>query len=249
RERPDPVPAEEPKEEGDDDSMARTVRKMWENPAGKAMMNQGAKFAVAMLYDDFIKTLNLTTEEADYFKQLLGAEISAQQELGMKMMGASPEDRAKLAEELKAKGEENDEAIRKFLNDEEDYQAFSDYKARAPERQQLEGLRATMQAKGIAMEPETETKLVEAMFMARTESDAPDYSGPNAFAELAKGDVEATFEENWAKQDERLMKEVSGFLDPAGVEAVREFRGQMKEMQMMSLKMVRKMMGGKDETE
>ena len=32
---------------GGDESLGKTVRKMWENPAGKAMMNQGVKMAVA----------------------------------------------------------------------------------------------------------------------------------------------------------------------------------------------------------
>lgn len=244
RDRPDANPAADPSEEAEDDSMARTVRKMWENPAGKAMMNQGAKFAVAMMYEDFIKTLNLSPEESEYLKGLLGAEISAQQELGMKMMGASPEDRMKLAEELKAKSAESDEAIRKFLNNDDDYQAFASYKARAPERQQLEALRAVMQSKGANLDAETEAKLVDAMYVARTNSGTPDYSGPNAFAELSKGDIQETFEENWRKQDELLMKEVSGFLDEDQTEAVREFRVQMKEMQKMGLEMVEKMMGG-----
>ena len=249
RQRPPTPAAEEENDGGDDESMARTVRKMWENPAGKAMMNQGVKFAVAMLYDDFIKTLGLTAEEEDYFKELLGAEIAAQQELGMKMMGASPEDRAKLAEELKANGKEHEDAIRKFLNSDEDYEAFTAYKERAPERQEIQGLRAALEAKGISVPPETETELVEAMYRARTESGASDLTGPDAFSQLGKKDFEATFEENWAKQDALLLKEVAGFLDPAGVEAVREFRGQMKEVQLMGLKMARKMMGGEDQSE
>lgn len=244
RERPEAAPAAAEEEPGDAGSMVKTVRKMWDNPAGKAMMNQGARFAVAMLYEDFIKTLALTPEEADYFKGLLGNEISAQQELGMKMMGASPEERKELASQIEAKRKENDEAIRQFLNSDEDYAAFTGYRDRAPERQQLEGLRATLHAKGITLESGTETKLVEAMYRARADSGTPDYSGPNAFAELSKNDIEATFEENWRKQDEILMKEVSGFLGENEIAAVREFRGQMKEMQMMGLRMVRKMMGG-----
>ena len=62
---------------------------MWDNPAGKSMMNQGVKMAVAMMYQDFVDGLNLTKEEIDYFKNLLGKEMGDQQELGMKMLGAT----------------------------------------------------------------------------------------------------------------------------------------------------------------
>jgi hypothetical protein len=37
---------------GGDESLGKTVRKMWENPAGKAMMNQGVKMAEKMMSGD-----------------------------------------------------------------------------------------------------------------------------------------------------------------------------------------------------
>ena len=75
---------------------------MWDNPAGKSMMNQGVKMAVGMMYQDFIDGLDLTKEEGDYFKNLLGKEIGDQQELGMKMLGATAEEQKTLAEEFKS---------------------------------------------------------------------------------------------------------------------------------------------------
>ena len=74
--------------EEDDEALGKTVRKMWDNPAGKAMMNQGVKIAVAMMYEDFIESLELSKEETDYFKNLLGQGMADQQEIGMKMMNA-----------------------------------------------------------------------------------------------------------------------------------------------------------------
>lgn len=54
-----------PREGGSDESLGKTVRKMWENPAGKAMMNQGVKMAVGMMYEDFIGSLELSKEEEE----------------------------------------------------------------------------------------------------------------------------------------------------------------------------------------
>ena len=139
--------AAETNREAADEPILRTVRKMWDNPAGKSMMNQGLKIAVAMMYEDFIEDLNLTKEEADYFKTLLGKEMADQQELGMKMMGASDEERKELVAEIEQRKTANDEDIRKFLNNDADYQRYRDHKDRLPERQQLDGIRSAMAGK------------------------------------------------------------------------------------------------------
>ena len=59
--RPEMKPATHTKPAGsEDESLAKSVRKMWDNPAGKSMMNQGVKIAVAMMYQDFIDGMDLT---------------------------------------------------------------------------------------------------------------------------------------------------------------------------------------------
>lgn len=240
------VPVVEPAIMGE--SFVSNARKMWENPAGKSMMSQGAKVAVALMYQDFIDGMKLSKEEGDYFKNLLGREVSSQQELGMKMMGATPDERKELADELAKRSEETKEEVRKFLNNEDDFKAFNDYKERIPERQQLEGIRTALTTKGVPIDEQTETKLVEAMYRARTEAKAPDFSGPNAMEDLAKGNLVESFEKTWVIQQESLLKETSGILSPEQVVAFEEYRQQMKEMQMMQMKMAEQMMSGEDKS-
>lgn len=232
-------------QDSDEASMAKTVRKMWDNPAGKAMMNQGVKIAVAMMYENFIEGLDLTKEESDYFKTLLGAGMASQQEFGMKLMGASPEEREQLIEEMKKRGEEEDAAIQTFLNSEQDYEAYTHYKERLHERQQMDGIRATMESKGAPLDADTEARLVETMYKVRTESKGADFSGPEAFEEMAKGNMVERFEKHWDRQQEVLRAETSGFLSPAQQEAFEEYQKNLKEMQMMGLKMAEKMMNQK----
>jgi hypothetical protein len=43
-----------------------------------------------------------------------------------------------------------------------------------------------MSGKGVPLDAETETRLVDAMYRARTESKAPDLSGPAGMDKLAK---------------------------------------------------------------
>ncbi|MES2657553.1 MAG: hypothetical protein V4689_02990 [Verrucomicrobiota bacterium] len=225
-----------------EESFAKTARKMWDNPAGKSMMNQGVKMAVGMMYQDFVDGLDLSKEESDYFKNLLGKEMSDQQELGMKMLGATPEEQKALAEELKKRGVDNEAEIKKFLNNEEDIKAYTDYKNHLPERQQLDGIRSAMSSKGAPLDPDTEAKLVDAMYRARTESKAPNLSGPNAMDEMMKGNIVETYEKSWAIQQESLRAETSKILNADQMAAFQDYQKQAKEMQLMGLKMAEQMM-------
>ena len=243
-------PATSTKEpEEDDEALGKTVRKMWDNPAGKAMMNQGVKVAVAMMYEDFIESLDLTKEEKDYFKNLLGQGMADQQEIGMKMMNATPDERQALVKELEERKKANEDAIKAFLNSEEDSKRFTDYQNRLPERQQLEGIRATFGAKNAALDTDTETRLVEAMYQVRTNSNAADFTGPDAWSKMADGGLVKNFEQNWDAQEQKLVKEAGTFLDENQLAAFKEYRQQLKEMQLMSMKMAEKMMSGEEEKE
>lgn len=237
--RVEPKPADSKPVE---DELTSTVRKMWDNPAGKSMMNQGVKMAVSMMYQDFIDGMGFSKEETDYFKNLLGKEMAGQQEIGMKLMSATPEERAALMEEQRKLIQQNDEDIKKFLNNDEDYKKYTDFKNHLPEHQQLEGIRATMSGKGVPLDAETEQRLVDAMYKARTTAGAPDLSGAEGLEALSAGNITETFEKTWASQQETLNKEVSGFLSPEQMTAFSDYQKQLKEMQLMGLKMAEKMM-------
>ncbi len=231
--------------DSEDESFAKTARKMWDNPTGKAMMNRGTKMAVAMMYQDFIDGMKMTKEEGEYFKNLLGKGVADQQEIGMKMLGASPDERKALVDEITKRSGENEAEIKKFLNSDEDFKSFSDYKNHLPEHQALDGIRTVMADKGAPLDPETETRLADAMYRARTQSNAPDMSGPAAMDQLAKGNMAETFEKNLEKQQETLRVAVSGILNETQMAAFQDYQKQMKEMQMMGIKMAAKMMPDK----
>lgn len=228
--------------ESPDESFANTARKMLDNPAGKSILSQQAKMMVNMTYQDLIDGMELTKEEGDYFKDLLGKEITDQQELGLKMLSASPEERKTLSEEMTKRAAATQEEIKKFLNSEEDYKKFTEYKERLPEKQQLAGIQATMSGSGVSMDADTEAKLLDAMYRARTESKAPDFSGPGAMEEFAKGNITETFEKSWQAQQDTLRAEAGKFLSEPQMKAFQDYQKQMKEMQLMGLKMAEKMM-------
>lgn len=249
----EPLPPSVP-EAGKNDpeaSIGKTIRKMWDNPAGKAMMNQGVKVAIAMQYEDFIESMDFTKDEAEHFKSLLAKQMSGQQELGMKMMSATPEEIEALSDELEKRKKEVDAEIETFLNSEQDFAAYENYTERLPERQQLDGIRAVMASQNAAMDEATEAKLVEAMHEARTNSSMPDMSGADSMKDLASGNLLESFDRNWDAQNEALIRSSSDFLSPAQVDALKQYQEQMKDMQRAGIEMAEKMMkgGGKPETE
>ncbi|MCW1883200.1 hypothetical protein OKA04_00565 [Luteolibacter flavescens] len=221
-----------------EEMIAKSVRKMWDLPAGKAMMNQGVKTAVVMMYEDYIDTLGLTKDETDYFRTLLGQEMADQQELGMKMANATPEEREAMARELEERKKANEETITTFLNSEEDSKRLADYKNRIPERQQLDGIRATFGAKNAALDKAAEGKLVDALYQARITSPAVDAAGD--------GGLVTSFERHWESQEQALMKEAATFLDEPQLAALKDYRQQLKEMQLVNLEMTEKMMSEGD---
>lgn len=225
----------------EEDSMAKTVRKMFDNPAGKSLMNQQTKMVVGMMYQDFISTLNLSNDEQEYFKDLMSKDVSSQQELGMKMLGATPEEQKALVTELEKRKVENKAEIEKFLNNDADVKAFETYEQRMPEHQQVAGIRAVMSGAGEPLDAATEGKLVDAMYRARTESGAPDLSGANGLDALAKGNITEVFEKSWDSQQAQLRQETGGILSDKQQTAFQDYQKQTKEMQLMGLKMAEKM--------
>jgi hypothetical protein len=228
-------------------SFASNARKMLENPAAKSMMSQETKVSVALMYQDFIDGMKLSKEEGDYFRNLLAREVGDQQELGVKMMEASPEERKVLAEDSKKRSRETQQEIKKFLNNEDDYNAFIAYKNRIPERQQRDGIRTAMTTKGVPLDAAVEAKLIDAMFRARTGAEASNLSGPEAVEGLANGDLVANFEKSWMAQQEFLGNETKELLSPDQEAAFQEYRQQMKEMQLMQIKMAEQMISEKKE--
>jgi hypothetical protein len=224
--------------------MQKSLRKMAENPAGRAMMNQGVRAMAGVWYAALIKDLGLNDSERDYFLDLIGGGFSRQQELGMKLMGAKDDaERAAIQQEITAAEQAQKDAVKEFLNDDEDHQRFLAYQERLPEYQQLDALRAVMKEADAPLTAEQEAKVVDAMFTARTTTpnNAQWQGGPQGLAALAGEDVEQRFEEYWTTASQHTAAEVDKVLDGPQLDAFRRYQDQVKEMQLLGLKMASQM--------
>lgn len=226
------------------ESMQKSLRKMAENPAGRAMMNQGVRAMAGVWYASLIGDLGLNDTERDYFLDLIGGGFSRQQELGMKLMSAKDEaERTAIQQEIAAAEQAQKDSVKEFLNDDEDYQRFVSYQERLPEYQQLDALRAVMKDSNAPLTPEQEAKVVDAMFTARTTTpdNAQWQGGPQGLAALNNEDFEQRFEEYWATASQHAATEVGKVLDGPQLDAFRRYQDQVKEMQLLGLKMAAQM--------
>lgn len=233
----------EPARESEAGDLGGTLRKMAENPVSRAMMNQGMKAMASMWYSDLVEGFGLSDEEKDYFLDLVAGGMSGQQQIGMKMMSAKDEAARKaLIEEMEQVKEDSKAAVAEFLNNEEDMEIFEAFEDRLPERQQLEGLRAAMDAAEAPLTSEQEGQVVEAMYEARTSmDDMTNWQGPEAMDVLASGNAEGKFEEEWGTSAATVAAKVDGILDRRQMEAFRGYQEQMKEMQLMGIRMAEQM--------
>lgn len=233
-------------EEADDRTrMTDHVRELRENPAARAMMAQGIQMAVSMMYDDFIGPLELSDEEAEHLRGILGAGLSEQQEIGMEMMGADEARRNELTERLAELEVENQEAVRVFLNHDDDFRAYEDYRERIPDRQQLGAIREVMKAEQLTIDESQEEQLVEVLHRARNGAGMPRLEGAEALQALSEGTALDRFESGYGKE-EAYLRENLDFLSEAQREAFFGYREQMREFQRTGLRMADEMMQGGD---
>jgi hypothetical protein len=207
-------------------------------------MNQGVRAMAGMWYASLIKEFGLDDEERDYFLDLIGAGFGRQQELGMRMMGAKDAaEREAIAKELEAANREQNEAVKAFLNNEEDAKRFLAYQERLGEYQQLDGLRASLKQANAPLRPEQEASLVEAMYRARTSTPASQQwqGGAAGMEALARGDAQQEFERYWEQASRRSLEEVGKVLQGEQLAAYRAYLDQVKEMQLLGLKMAGQM--------
>lgn len=227
----------------DRESLGQSLRRMSDNPAGRAMMDQGIRAMSAVWFADLVDQFGLTREEEDYFLRLVAGGMSRQQQLGMKMITAETDrERAALKVELEESRETSRNAIRDFLNDDDDFAAYEIYDKQLPERQQIEGLRNTMLEAGAPLSREQEQEVIAAMYKVRTTRvDTTDWQGPGGMEAIASGHAAEKFEREWEEAARVTRAEVAGILEGEQLEAFRRFQNQIKDMQLMSIRMAENM--------
>jgi len=232
-----------------DQVLGETIRKMYENPAGRAILDAENKLRAQSLYGALIDDLDLSREEQEYFLGLLTPGIGEEDAVGMKLFGAkSDEEAGKILDGLDAAKAKRLEDVRDFLNDDEDFAKYERYQTRKGEYEQLPAIRGVMKAASAPLTPDQESALIDAMFEARNETGLTErWDGRAGFEQFGKPGVSKRFQSDWVAMQENLDGRLPDVLDESQTEAFSQHQTQYRDMIQMSFRMVETMIEAANE--
>lgn len=172
-------------------------------------------------YGSLFQMLGLNAAELAYFKQLLNNRRVSRMDIytdpvNPALTPMDPQARVKQVTNLNQK---YDEAIRHFLNHEEDYATFKHWEDSRGERQQIETARPIFQAEGALLTPSQEEELLKLMIAARSEK-LPE----RAIEGMEGRELKHSHRTQMRKEAEkrRIQELAPRFLNPAQVEALKK---------------------------
>lgn len=236
---------EKNKEAGKDASaaMMEGFAKMMNDPAMEGVMKQQQRIAVNGMYGDFFRDLGLPPDQEEIVRALLLDKQMAVTRRGMALLDRTmpDEERQAIADGLKDDMERFREEIKTTLGD-ENYESFKLFEESQPERQQLNSYKETLQAKGLALDVETEQELMTAMYDARkafkftTDFGTDTNPNPEAWKDFNQESAERMMAES-RQLHERFHEKAGSILTAEQLGAFRESLDGFQKMQEMGIKM------------
>ncbi|MBL9116711.1 MAG: hypothetical protein JNJ83_17015 [Verrucomicrobiaceae bacterium] len=226
-----------------------SITQMMKDPAMRDMVKAQQGMQIEMQYARLFTNLGLDDTEKAHFKKLITDRASAKMDMGFKLMdnGLSKEQRKAITDEFDRQKQTSDEAIRTFLNDENDYKTFQHWEETEPERMQMTMMgRAAFENAGVPLSPDQEEQLVSLMATVRKKPSAvPDMTNPKNISPeaIASDEMLGKITAKAATDASEIKKGAAAFLSPEQMTALTKYQDQMKAMTEMGLKMSRSMLG------
>lgn len=142
---------------------AGNMRELLKNPAMRAMMDQQQAVMIETSYTPLFNQLQLTDEEKAHFKKLLVEKQKAETDLGLKLLdpSLSAADRQNLLAQAEKNKQAFDQAIKTFLNDDNDWANFQQWENTKPDRTLYDSIGRSL----FASSPEPLTQQQEQMLI------------------------------------------------------------------------------------
>ncbi|WP_411844813.1 hypothetical protein AAFN60_12745 [Roseibacillus persicicus] len=235
---PDEVPEEDVKKpETPERALGELFRAFAESDTAKQLQKWGNQSRAARVYDALIDEFNLEGDEKEYFLQLTSSSVGAQEKLWSDLLATQdPAERQEIIAQYEADSEKLKLDMQDFLNNEEDFQRFSDFEERRPIYEQMGGIRSSMQRSNLPLSSVQETQLVEAMQQARTSSGIADrWEGNAVVNQIDNPGMAERFRADWDNMQQELLAPASGILEPAQLEVFQRQQAQTRQGVMTAL--------------
>lgn len=219
------------------------VASMMQQPEFKEMMRSQQKMVMDQFYGELFKALDLEPDTQARFKDLLADRMLAGMETGMSLFGGEENsDSQAIAERLMAAQQVSNDQIRELLSDEE-YALFEQFEETQPERTQVDMFKQSL-PQDVQLAWEQEDALILAMHEERTAIQGTTATDPmlRDFPS-ADADPDAVVAELERLHD-RYLQRANDILTPDQVTQFEANLQQQRNMQAMSIRMMKRMMGG-----
>jgi hypothetical protein len=231
-------------------SGAQDFAKLMNDPKMRDMIKAQQVMQLDMQYGKLYNRLQLDETETSHFKKLLSDRLTAKTDLGMKFMDSNlnKEQRKAMSAAYDTQKKASDDAIRTFLNDENDYKTFQHWEDTEPERMQMTMGRSAFDNVGAPLSSDQEEQLITLMADVRKKDKTmPDWNNPRSIDPNVLSD-DAFMDRMIKKVDSdalSVQQAAAAFLSPEQLGALKKYQEQMKSMAEMGMKMSRSMFGKK----
>ncbi len=226
---------------------------MFKNPEMRDMIRQQQKTVFASMveknFNDFIKSQELTPEQAASLKELIAKKMAAGADVGMEMMGGelTAEQRAELIAKAKASSDAVAGELKDLLGP-DGYTAYEAYEKTLPDRMAVSSFRDQLASGDTALNGQQEQLLIQAMSEERQGFKfTTDFSKQNDFSQDLFGKFT---EENTSRflqeQDQLNQKYLTRAQTILSAEQLAAYEKSLKaqqEMMKMGMKMAASMFG------
>jgi len=234
---------------------ANPFAEMFKNPEMRDMIKQQQKTVFASMVDknyaDFIKTQNLTPEQATALKDLIAKKMAAGADIGMEMMGGelTAEQRAELIKQAKTSNDAVADEMKQFLGNDA-YTAYEAYEKTVPDRMAVSAFRDQLSAGEMALNSSQEQQLVQAMTEERQGfTFTTDFSKQNDFSQDLFGKFTEENTSRFLQEQEQLHQKYLGraqnILSADQYTAYQKSLKAQQDMMKMGMKMAASMFGTK----
>lgn len=230
------------------------LAEMFKNPEMRDMIKQQQKTVFATMieknYADFIKTQQLSPEQATALKDLLSKKMAVGADLGIEMMSGdlTPEQRADLTKRIKADTDAIAAEIKDFLGTDA-YAAYETYEKTIPDRMAVSTLKGQL-PENLALNNDQEQQLVQAMSQERQgfkfTTDFNDQSNvsEDMFGKFTEDRMNVFFQEQ-EQLNQKYLARAQTILSPDQYSAYQKSLTSQQEMMKMGMKMAASMFGTK----
>jgi hypothetical protein len=216
---------------GQSQGLGGALRQMLKDPSMRDLLGQQQAVQVEIAYSRLIEHLQLNDEEKAHFKKLLTERAKTEADMGLKLLDSNltPQQRQQVLQEAEKNKLAYDETIRKFLNNDGDWNTFQNYEVTRPERTQYETMgRSIFSATGEPLNNQQEDQLIQLMAQVRqnpTPEQAALMKNMTNPAQLNEANLN-TFMEYQRASNARALEQAATFLTPAQLKGLQNYQEQ-----------------------